>query len=532
MRPRDFERLASTSFDVLVIGGGIYGLSIALDAATRGLRTALIDAADFGSGSSLNHQKIAYGGMRLNRARYAIRERRALARMAPWLLRPIPVIVGTYRSVTRSRLALRAAFKIDGWVGRHRNHGVEPELHLPAARLVSKAATLRLFPGIRQEGLTGSAQWYDYQIVDNDRFTIAFAAAADRAGADLANYVETVSAIRENGRVAGMRVRDAIAGNEADIRARVVVNAAGADAGRIMQAFGVNRPVPLVRTMNLVTSRRASDIALTAPGADGRMLTLAPWQGRAIIGTGSSSVAPPADRATVTAADVDAFIGDVNRTFPALKLQRADATVVHSGLVPATEEDGRIDALAAPRVLDHSADGVAGAITVLAAHHTSARRTARHVVALAARDLGQRLGPPRLESTTLPGAGIADHEALAIETARARNIELPQPLLRHLIPRYAEHAAEIVRLMASDARLREPLDSSGPSIGAEVIFAIRHEMAVRLSDIVIRRMGLGAARHPGGAVLQAAAFVAAPELGWDSPRLNADSAEVDRLYDI
>src|SRR5512145_584427 len=121
MRPRDLDRISTPAYDVLVVGGGIHGLAIAYDAASRGLRTALVEAGDFGSGTSFNHQKTAHGGLRslqtgrLDRARQSLLERRALARIAPWLLRPLPFITGTYRSVFRSRLVLRGAFKIDEW---------------------------------------------------------------------------------------------------------------------------------------------------------------------------------------------------------------------------------------------------------------------------------------------------------------------------------------------------------------------------------------------------------------------------------
>src|SRR6185312_8151843 len=227
----------------------------------------LIDAADFGSGASFNHQKTAHGGLRslgaghLGRAREAIRERRALARIAPWFLRPLPFLVGTYRSVAQNRLALRAAFKLDAWLGRQRNSGLEPELHLPTARLVSKAATLKLFAGIHPTSLTGGAQWYDYQMVEADRLTLAFAAAADRAGADLANYVEAIDVIREGAGIGGMVVRDSLDNQRLEIRARVTVNAAGARAGDVMRLFGVARPFPLLRAINLVTSKPASDMA-------------------------------------------------------------------------------------------------------------------------------------------------------------------------------------------------------------------------------------------------------------------------------
>ena len=182
MRPRDVATLSDREHDILVVGGGIYGLAIAYDAASRGLSVALVERGDFAAGASFNHQKTAHGGLRtlqtgrLGKSRESIRERRALARIAPRLLRPLPFIIGTYRSATKSRLALRAAFKVDAWLGRDRNEGVEPELHLPAARLVSKAATLKLFPGVREPGLTGGAMWYDYQIVETDRLAIAMAA--------------------------------------------------------------------------------------------------------------------------------------------------------------------------------------------------------------------------------------------------------------------------------------------------------------------------------------------------------------------
>src|SRR5262245_49100833 len=266
MRPRDLTRFDGTTYDVLVIGGGIHGLACAYEAASRGLRTALVEAADFGSGASFNHQKTAHGGLRslgsgyVGRAREAIRERRALARIAPWFLRPLPFLVGTYQSVAKNRLALRAAFKLDAWLGRRRNIGLEPELHLPTARLVSKAATLKLFAGIHRAGLTGGAQWYDYQMVEADRVTFAFAAAADRAGADVATYVEAVDVIRDGAGIGGMIVRDTLDNQRLEIRARITVNAAGSRAGDVMRLFGITRPFPLLRAINLVTSKPASDM--------------------------------------------------------------------------------------------------------------------------------------------------------------------------------------------------------------------------------------------------------------------------------
>lgn len=539
MRARDLERLAGTTYDLLIVGGGIHGLAIAYDAADRGLRTALVEAADFGSGASFNHQKTAHGGLRslqsarLDRARESIRERRALARIAPWLLRPLPFLVGTYRSLTRSRLALRAAFALDRWIGRGRNDGVEPELRLPPPRLLSKTAVLRLFPGIRRQHLTGGAQWYDYQMVESERLTFAFAEAADRAGADLANYVEAVGALRSQGAIAGIEARDRITGDALRIQARVTVNAAGAHAGTIMAAFGVSRELPLLKAMNLLTRRPASEIALAAPTAAGRMLTLVPWRGLSLVGTShSSAVVQPGDT-RVTHAELASFIAEANDAFPALQLTPQDVSLVHRGVMPAKVlRDGRPDLRPSPSILDHAREGAPGAFTVLGVKYTTARGVAERVTRRVAERLGKRVGPSRTAQRMLPGAGIADHEALAIETARRLHIELPAATLAHLIARYAERAADIIGLMADRPDLGSPLGATAPAIGAEVLHAIRSEMAPHLTDIVIRRTALGAAGHPGDAAVRACARIAASELRWDAARTTDEIAAVDAFYAI
>jgi glycerol-3-phosphate dehydrogenase len=532
---RDLDRLTGTRYDLLVVGGGIHGVAIAYEAATRGLRIGLVEAGDFGGGTSFNHQKTAHGGLRslqsgrLDRARHAIVERRALARMAPWLLRPLPFIVGTYRSLTRGRLALRAAFAIDKLLGRDRNAEVEPELHLPAPRLLSRTATLHLFPGVRQAGLTGGAQWYDYQMVENDRLTLAFLAGAIHAGADAVNYASAVSPVREGGRISGMVVRDALTGRDVEVAARAVVNAAGAQAGRIMHAVGVSRPYPLLKAMNLVTTRPASDIALAAPTASGRMLTLVPWRARAIVGTSQSATLVGPEDTGVTPAEIDAFIAEANDAFPALRLSRGDVTLVHRGLVPAT--GGNTPQLrASPEVIDHAREGAAGAFTVIGVKYTTARGVAERTVDTVARALGVPVKRSRSATTVLPGAGIGDHEALAIETSRAAGIELAPETTRRLTRVYAEGVAEIVRLIAERPALAERLTSDTDTIAAEVVHAIRREMAVRLADVVIRRTGLGAAGHPGTAPVAACAAIAARELGWDQARATQEILAVDAFY--
>ena len=555
MRARDFDALGETTFDVLVVGGGIHGLATALDASARGLAVALVEAGDFAAATSFNHQRTAHGGLRslqsgrVDLARESIRERRALARIAPRLLRPLPFIVGTYRSWIKSRVALRAAFRLDRWLGRHRNDGLEPELHLPPARLTSRAATLKLFAGVRPDRLTGGANWYDYQILHTNRLATAFAEGADARGARLVNYAQAVSALKDSS-IAGMRVRDVLTGAAIDVRARITINAAGARAGDVMKMFGVTRDVPLVRAMNLVTSKPASDMALAAPAvakppaherrrpgasagkpAVARMLTLVPWQGRALVGTfQSDELKQPGDLA-VTGAEIDACIADANSAFPALKLTRNDITLVHVGLVPARAGTrGRPGLLGSPEVRDHAADGAPGAMTVVGVKYTTARAVGARAAAAAAKRLGGSTRRTDTDRAILPGAGISDHEALTIETARAVGLELAPATIRHLNAIYGDRSAAIVRLMAERSDWRTPLVPGRVSVGAEMIHAIRHEMACTLADIVIRRTELGAAGHPGAEIVSAIASIAADELGWDAGRRDREVAAVDAFY--
>lgn len=300
-----------------------------------------------------------------------------------------------------------------------------------------------------------------------------------------------------------------------------------------MSGFGVKRTVPLLKAMNLVTSKPASDIALVAPGARGRMLTLVPWRGHALIGTAQSAALAKPDDTGVTTEELEAFVSDVNGAFPALKLSASDVTLVHRGVVPAADKsNGAPELRPAPAIYDHATEGAPGAFTVIGVKYTTARRVAERTVDLVARRLGKRMARSRTASTVLPGAGIADHEALTIETARAAEVDLSMAEIRHLIGRYAERAAEIVRLMRDRPDLRAPLSPSGPTLRAEIVYAIRQEMSMRLADVIVRRTGVGAVGRPDEETLRNAAEIAARELEWDIARTEDEIARVNAVYAI
>ncbi len=205
--------------------------------------------------------------------------------------------------------------------------------------------------------------------------------------------------------------------------------------------------------------------------------------------------------------------------------------LVHRGAVPAEVREGsKPDLRAFPEVRDHAQDGVKGAMTVIGVKYTTARGVAERTVNTAARILGRHIPRSRTATMTLPGAAIADHEALAIETARAAAMDLPSVMTRHLSALYGESAAAIVRLIAERPELGTPVAPSTETLGAEVVHVIHHEMAVRLTDIVIRRTELGSGGHPGREAIEHCARIAAQELGWTTQRLEQELASVESFY--
>jgi glycerol-3-phosphate dehydrogenase len=368
--------------------------------------------------------------------------------------------------------------------------------------------------------------------VENDRLTLAIASAAERAGCVALNYVRAIDAIRRDNRVVGITARDVVSGERLSIEARLTINATGASASDVMRMFGVERRVPLIAAMNLVTTRPAKEIALAAPTRAGRMLTLVPWRGRWIAGTSQSDRLATADEQQATAAEVDRFVVEVNEAFPALKLTRADIALVHRGLVPAVVEKGTPQLLTAPAILDHVHDKVPGALTVIGVKYTTARAVAERSVNVAGRLLGRQLQRSLSATAVLPGAGIADHEGLAIETARKAHIDLPSAALQRLSTLYAERCVDVIRIASGRPELAAPLTAGTSAIGAEVLHVIRQEMALRLTDIVIRRTGFGAAGPPEREALSACARIAAAELKWADERMLEEIAAVDRFYEL
>jgi glycerol-3-phosphate dehydrogenase len=536
---RDLEALTDRIFDVLVVGGGIYGLAIAYDAAQRGLSVALVERDDFGSGSSFNHLRTIHGGLRylqsfdVRRARESVRERRTVARIAPQAVRPLPFALPLYRSLVRGKTALRAGFLLDRAIASGRNRGLPASHHLPGGRVVSRATAVQRFPGLRRQGLTGAAVYYDYVTTEPDRYTFSYAIAAAEHGATLANHVEAVAPLVDGRRVAGISARDTLGGGTPfDIQARVTVNATGARVDRLLTPLGIPTGIPMLKAMNLITRRDAGDEALGGRSADGRYLFLVPWRERALFGTWESSVVADADDASVSAPDVSAFIAELNQAFPALDLTMADVTLVHRGVVPAVVNGGRVALEGHEQVRDHASQGVEGLLTVAGTKFTTARGVAEKITSVLFAKLQRPLVASRTATTPLPGGGIRDVGLAIADARREHDAGLPADTIPHLIAAYGSRYRNVLELAADRPDWRTRVGAASPVIGAQLVLAARDEMAPTLADIVIRRTPLGALGHPGGEALARAAAIVGADRQWSDQRRREEIAAVDRFYGI
>src|SRR4051794_11183117 len=533
---RDLDRLTAQTFDVLVVGGGIYGLAIAYDAAQRGLSVALIERSDFGSGATFNHLRTIHGGLRylqsldIGRARESIRERRTIARIAPHAVRPLPFAVPLYRSLMRGKTAMRAGFLLDRLVAAGRNRGVPSSHRLPGGRVVSRSHAAQRFPGLKRQGLTGAAVFYDYVTTEPDRLTFSYALAAVEHGAAIVNYVEAIAPIVEGGRVTGVTARDSLGARTIAIAARLTVNAAGGRVDRLLEPLGIATGIPMLRAMNLVTKRDAGDEALGGVSSSGRNLFLVPWRERALFGTWESGRTLDPGDTGVQEGDVAAFIAELNQAFPALDLKLDDITLVHHGSVPAAVNGGRVALERHEQIRDHAAQGFDGLLTVAGTKFTTARGVAERVTDTAFAKLHKKPVPCRTATTPLPGGSLRDIGLTIAEARREFDQGLPTDTIPHLIAAYGSRYRDVMEIAGTRAEWRSRVAADSPVIGAELVLAARKEMAPTLADIVIRRTPLGALGHPGEQALATAAAIVGAEFSWSDDRRRAEIAAVDAFY--
>ena len=550
---RDLKRLADETFDLLIIGGGVNGLATAWDATLRGLKVALVEKADYGGQTSSATLKIIHGGLRylqhldFRRMRESIRERSALLRLAPHLASPMPFLVPTYGHLMQGMEVMAAAMLMNDLISFDRNrHQADPDRRLPAGKYLSKRATLDLAPGISEKGLTGGVIFYDGQMYNSERLTLAFALAAAGRGAQFANYVAVVHLLRAGDRVTGAHCRDLETGAEFDVRATVTANMSGPWSDimlgllerpdpprRVIRSKGIQIVAPLLydKVAVAVPSAYKDPDAVLSRGT--RNFFITPWRGVSLIGTTDTVYEGDPDDFRITDRDIRDFVTEINQSLPCAKLSREQVPFAFGGLRPITEKNIDTGSTVSRKyeIYDHERDlKIGGLLSVIGVKYTTARFLGEQVTDLVFKKLGH--ASPKCATLTTPLAGgdtgiWADFERTTLAVMPAG---IGTATMHHLAHSYGTEFSAVLDLAQREPGTAALLPGATEVITAEILHAVRAESARKLEDVVLRRTDLGTQGQPSRAALEACADLMAKELGWDSARRNREIAETEARF--
>jgi glycerol-3-phosphate dehydrogenase len=569
---RDLPELARTEYDLLIVGGGAAGAAAAREAALRGLKTALIERDDFGSGASAHCFKVVHGGIRyiqhgdVRRLRASCHERSTFLRLAPHLVKPLPFVIPTYGMGRNSKWFLGAGMLAYDLLSADRNlNNSDPSRRIRWTRFFGRDETLSMFPTVPEEGLTGAAAFEDGQMHNPPRLVLAFAMAADQSGASVANYVEAERLLLKDRRVYGVAARDRLTGDRFEIRARVVLNAAGPWAEGLLN--GISRaassaPGTYSRDACFVINRRPNGPwALALPGATAdadallargaRHLFMVPWRDKTLVGVWHSVVPRDPDGAGLTHAELRSYIDEINAAHPGFNLREAEVERVDFGLVPfgdaADQSGSKISFGKQSRLIDHRvSDGISGLVTSISVRYTVARLDAVNALACVMRQLQRRGHDPatvaaavenperaarnRSAFEPLPGGEFDDFERLLAHAKRNRPLWLPSAAVDPLVANYGTHMHRVIAMADVDPTLRRCVSGSHVSL-AEIAYAVRDEMVRTMSDVVFRRTELGTGGHPGEAALAEVSAYMQKALGWTPTQTLEQLREVEREFE-
>ncbi len=540
-RERAIETLADERFDVVVIGGGITGAGVALDAASRGYSVALVEKADFASGTSSRSSKLVHGGLRylqhfdLGLVREALLERQLLVRLAPHLVRPLQLVVPAFDgarpdrlvglglnmydvmatpSLRRRRTARRAGTESD----EEREAYWSPARH----RVISGEEVMDLLPALGARNPTGGYLFYDCQ-TDDARLVLTVLGEAERFGAICANRLEVTELADENGHSAGVKVRDGESGEQFVVAADNVVNATGVWADRIRpEELHSEAEVPRIapsRGTHITLAQ--TDLPLVAgaivPAGEGRSIFALPWLGRSLIGTTDNNYDGNIDHVQPSGEDVEYLLEATNGFF-GTSLAVEDLVGAYAGVRPliSTGDSRKSVDISRKAELYETSSGL---ITITGGKLTTWRRMAKMAVdRLVERD--GREAPCRTHE--IPLGEPVDPGALE------RVEGVPEESYVALAGRYGHAAEQVLQTAAERGELAQPIVAGMPDLLAEASFSARNEQARSIGDVLLRRTRLGllagrelGASHSEGVERVAGALGA--ELGWDAHRVRVET---------
>ncbi|MDA3902985.1 MAG: FAD-dependent oxidoreductase [Desulfuromusa sp.] len=521
-------------FDLIIIGGGATGCGVALDAATRGLKVALIEKNDFSEGTSSRSTKLVHGGVRylemavktLDRVQYnlvkdGLHERGLLLKNARHLSNRISFVTPLYKWFDVPYVF--AGLKFYDILSGKQNIG--------HSRLLSRKEALRRFPGLKSEGLKAGVLYYDGQFHDA-RMALSLALTAEQKGATIANHVAVTGLLKDAGKISGVKLTDSLNGDTWEVKARGVVNATGpfVDQIRLMDNPDVPKIITTSTGIHIILDKRFAppDTGLMIPETDdGRVLFVLPWEGHALVGT-TDEPAEVTEHPQPLEPEIDYLLRHVTRYFN-LQVSRSDVKSVWSGLRPLVSDPKAADTakLARDHIIE---DSDAGLLTIAGGKWTTYRKMALDAVDHALQLFNLTAPKPTCQTEQLAIVGSADYKEDG-DLELSTKYGFAPDTAAYLNRTYGDQASKVAELTL--AGYAAPLVENHPVLEAEVLYAARYELAERVIDVLARRMPLAlldteAAKQAVPRTLE----IMATELGWDQQRREEEAVWAEqRLTD-
>lgn len=502
-------------WDVVVIGGGVNGLAVAWDLALGGASVLVVDKGDWGSGTSAWSSRMVHGGLKylekydVRLVRESLREREWLLQSAPHLVKPLPFLLPFYRGGAHSKTALRA--------GMIAYDVLSFDKSVPRHSVLSRDEVIAELPAIRREGLQGAARYYDAQVEYSERLCVELLLGAEAAGAVAINHARVERLLMEGSRVVGVVVVDEIAGEQHEVSARAVVNVTGPwlDDVFLGTKAGERQWIGGTKGTHLVVPRfpGAPDEAMYYESDDGRPMMVLPWLGRIMIGSTDVRFSGDLDTVSADEDELDYILYETRKVFPDCGLTRESIEFWYTGVrpLPYVDAEKTADISRRHEVVDHGpqADGL---ISVVGGKLTTFRAVAKHVRAALSGRLP--LGKAAMTAVAFPGAGPVPDLS-----------DIPEEFAQRWRLLYGSRAGGIAEIYRAGDSARRLVDPDLCVCVAEILFVMRTEEAVRLNDVVFRRVMTGWQPDQGASSVEAIADVMAAEAGWDEERRSWELAD-------
>jgi glycerol-3-phosphate dehydrogenase len=539
---RYIEDHVGNKFDLIVIGGGITGAAVAYSAAASGLSVALFEKNDYGSATSAATSKLIHGGLRylanmeFRLVRESLRERRILGNIAPNLVYPLPFILPNYKRGKGNIWKILLGMVLYDLLSYDKKDTWDKSKQLPNHKIISHSQTIILEPNVKKENLLNAAFFFDCQSISPERLTLAFIKSAAEYGAEVSNYasVEAVKFDAES-KITGIEVIDIFSGEKKDFYTNLIINCGGPWTDNILNhAAKRNLPAYKVKRsegIHIITKKIAGDHVVSLQTKDGRHMMIMPWRGHSLIGTTDKEYSGNPDDYKVSKESLYEVVKSVNENF-GKKISRSDIKYAYGGLRSLVDDKTKNSYRASRKykVYDNAIDGIEGMITVEGGKFTTSRNLAIEVLKLVSKKLKKPLSDSVTKNFYLSGCEIKDMKQFMI-TQHLNYTDFNRLTIEYVSRNYGSDSDVIFKIARDNSRFAEVISHDG-EILAEIVYAIKYENAKTLTDIMLRRTGIGTLGNPGKDIIEKIIKLAAEMLNWDKKRIEVENESVKRVYEL